>query len=71
MSKATIIASGYCDAAVGNGRALPEIMAHLESLFDSDDEPVLMQKGDHQEIWLVYDDSRPSELIFKLPKGYK
>lgn len=70
MSKATLIASGYCDAAVGNLRPTAEIMAHLERMFDGDDEPVLLTKGDYQEIWLVYDDSRPSELIYKLPKGY-
>jgi len=70
MSKAILIASGYCDAAVGKQRTISEIMCHLEALFYRDDEPVLLTKGDHQEIWLVYDDSRPSELIYKLPKGY-
>lgn len=70
MSKATLIASGYCDSAIADKRPVAEVMSHLEGMFDDDDEPVLMQKGDHQEIWLVYDDSRPSELIYKLPKGY-
>lgn len=72
MSKSTLIASGYCDTAVKAGRSLDEIMGHLEHLFaESDDEPVVLLKGDHHEIFLVYDDSRPNELIFSLPKGYK
>lgn len=71
MSKAVLIASGYCDAAVGNKRPVSEIMTHLEDLFEiGGDEPVLLTKVDHQEIWLVFDDSRPNELIYKLPKGY-
>jgi len=71
MSKETLIASGYCDKAVTLNRSLDEIMSHLESIFQgSDDEPVLLSKGDRKEIHLVYDDSRPSELIYRLPKGY-
>lgn len=72
MSKATYVASGYCDAAIKVGKlSLDDIMQHLETMFaDSDDEPVLLMKGDHYEIYLVYDDSRPNELIYSLPKGY-
>lgn len=70
MSKSVVIASGYVDAAINAQLSISHIMTHLEGLFISDDEACLMQKGDHQEIWLVYDDSRPSELIYKLPKGY-
>lgn len=69
MSKDTFIASGYCDKAVQFKLPRDHIITHLESTIG--DEVTLMRKGNHEEIWLVYDDSRPSELIFKLPAGYK
>lgn len=69
MTKNVFIASGYCDTAVKHQIPRDHIVTHLE--FTVGDEVTLMRKGDHDEIWMVYDDSRPSELIYKLPAGYQ
>lgn len=69
MSKQIYVASGYCDHAVKANTPRDAMMTHLEDMLG--DEVTLLAKGDHHEIWMVYDDSQPSELIYKLPRDYK
>lgn len=69
INKELYIASGYLDSAVRDKRCVSEMTTHLEGVLG--DEITLLHKGDHQEYWMVYDDSRPSQLVYTLPKGYK
>lgn len=66
--KAEFIASGYCDKAVAHRVPRDGIIIHLEAMLG--DDVTLLNKGTHHEIWMVYEDSRPSKLIYKLPRGY-
>lgn len=67
--KEIYMSSGYCDTAVRHLVPLDQIVSHLEKIVG--DEITVIQKLDHKEIWMVYDDSRLSQLIYKFPKDYK
>lgn len=57
------------NAMFGRGNTKDQIVAALETEFGED--ITLMRRKDVEEIWFVYDDSRPSYLVFTFPTEKK
>ncbi len=55
-------------AMIEKGNLRDEIVSALEAEFGED--VTVMNRGDHQEIWFVYDDSTPSVKLVDLPSYY-
>jgi hypothetical protein len=54
------------NAMIQKWRTRDEIVAALETEFGED--VAVMQRGDHEELWFVYDDCTPSVKLVDLPK---